>query len=89
MQVSSPAWGKIAVPRSLDDLYTVIPRKNIRVPEHVVQLDEGSKVEETADTGAAAPRTVKDNEAFLEAVGGGGARGSGHSDPRLFVCCRL
>ena len=67
MQVSEPSvWGKLQYLESLDDLYTVIPRKNIRVPEHVVQLDEGSKVEETADTGAAAaPRTVKDNEAFL------------------------
>ncbi|QDZ21315.1 hypothetical protein HOP50_05g38460 [Chloropicon primus] len=64
MQVTEPnVWGKLKYLDSLEELYAVVPRKNIRIPEHVAQFEAPEEKEAEEET--VITRTVKNNEAFL------------------------
>lgn len=68
MQVAEPSfWGKLRYFETLEDLFSVVPQKNIRIPEHVALFDKPkTDVEEEVPKEASAIQyKAKSREAFL------------------------
>ena len=50
LQVTEPnVWGKLKYLEKVEDLYSFIPSKNIRIPEHVLQSESGVEPSEESD----------------------------------------
>ena len=64
LQLSEPyVWGKLKYLENLHELYAIVPKKNIRIPEHVLQYESTPGNEEKDEP--VSKRDIKSNEAFL------------------------
>ena len=64
LQLSEPyVWGKLKYLENLQELYAIVPKKNIRIPEHVLQYESTPGNEEKDEP--VSKRDIKSNEAFL------------------------